>query len=154
MAQTIAVFGLGNPLMSDEGVGIEVLHALEARDDLPSDVELIDLGTGGLSLLHETAGRRKLIFVDCALMGATPGEIRRFRPAEVRSQKVGTRYSLHEGDLLANLELAAAVGDCPNDVVIFGIEPASMDQNMALTPVLASRLDDYVSRLVAEIEAA
>jgi hydrogenase maturation protease len=137
--------------MSDEGVGIRVLAALEASGALPDAVELIDLGTGGLRLLHETADREKLVFIDCAFMGEAPGTVRRFTPDEVRSVKAGMRGSVHEGDLLSNLALARRMGRCPDDVVIFGIEPASVDPGLELTDALASRVEDYARRVREEI---
>jgi len=146
----IAIFGLGNPLMADEGVGIKVLEALERRDDLPDRVELIDLGTAGWRLLHEVAGRRALIFVDCALMGESPGTMRRFRPEQVRSSKVRLRGSLHDGDLLSSLALAAALGKCAGEIVIFGIEPASIGPGLELTPDLAARVERYAERILRE----
>jgi len=151
MTAPVAVFGLGNPLMSDEGVGIRVLEALERAGELPAEVELIDLGTGGLRLVHEAAGRRKLVFIDCAFMGEAPGAMRRFTPEEVRSVKPGMRHSLHEGDLLGNLALARRIGHCPDEVVIFGIEPGSVDPGLELTEALASRVDDYARRVREEI---
>jgi hydrogenase maturation protease len=150
MPSTIAIFGLGNPLMADEGVGIRVLEALQRRDDLPAYVELIDLGTGGWRLLDETAGRRALIFVDCALMGEQPGTIRRFRPEQVRSSRVRMRGGLHDGDLLSSLALAAALGKCSGDVVIFGIEPERIGPGLELTAALSSRLEEYAARILEE----
>lgn len=154
MTIPIAVFGLGNPLMTDEGIGILVLQALEARNDIPAEVELVDLGTGGLRILHEAEGRTKLIFVDCALMGEPAGTIRRFTPDEVRSVKPRMRQSVHESDLMHNLELARRLGRCPDDVVILGIEPEKVEPGMQLTPTLAGRLEDYVAAVLAEIGAA
>ena len=150
MASEIAIFGLGNPLMADEGVGVKVIEALSRRGDLPEEVELIDLGTGGWRVLHETAGRRVLIFVDCALMGEPPGTMRRFRPDQVRSRKVRMRGSLHDGDLLSSLALAAALGKCTGDVVIFGIEPAGIGPGLDLSSTLAARIDDYVESILRE----
>lgn len=154
MTIPIAVFGLGNPLMTDEGIGILVLQALEARNDIPAEVELVDLGTGGLRILHEAEGRTKLIFVDCAFMGEPAGTIRRFTPDEVRSVKPRMRQSVHESDLMHNLELARRLGRCPDDVVILGIEPERVEPGMQLTPALEGRLEDYVAAVLAEIGAA
>jgi hydrogenase maturation protease len=150
MVRSVAIFGLGNPLMSDEGIGISVLQALGLRDDLPATVELIDLGTGGMSLLHETAGRLKLIFIDCAFMDQPAGTLIRFSPEDVRSRDVRMRWSLHEGDLLATLALAAAVGECPDDVIIFGIQPANVEPGQTLSPALAKHLTSYVDQVITE----
>ena len=150
MPAATAIFGLGNPLMSDEGVGVRVLERLAQCEGLPEDVELIDLGSGGMRLLHHLEGRRKLIFVDCAFMREEPGTLRRFGLDEVRSTKLRLRRSLHEGDLLETLALAAELGTLPEDVVIFGIEPGSVVPGTELSPGLEARLRDYATRVREE----
>lgn len=150
MTDTV-VIGMGNPLMSDEGIGIRVLEQLRTRA-LPDDVEVMDLGTYGMAVLHAIAGRRRAIFIDCACMGEAPGTLRRFTPDEVSSTKLQTRLSLHEGDLLHTLSLSRSLGECPDDVVILGIEPEGMEPGDALSPVLARNLQAYTDVLVAEVE--
>ena len=150
MIAEIAIFGLGNPLMADEGIGIRVLEALRRRTDLPGNVELIDLGTGGWRVLHEAGGRRRLIFVDCARMGEPPGTIRRFLPDDVRSRKTRLRGSLHDGDLLSILEIATEFADCTGEIVLFGIEPVEIKPRDRLSPVLAGRVDEYVEQVLGE----
>jgi len=150
MSTDIAIFGLGNPLMTDEGIGIHVLETLERCGGLPPRVELIDLGTGGMRLLHQIEGRRKLIFVDCVRMGEEAGTLRRFRPDEVRSKKRCAHRSLHEGDLLETLALARELGSLPADVVIFGIEPQHVEPGLDLSPALAARLEEYAEQVLRE----
>ena len=150
MRAQIAIFGLGNPLMTDEGIGIHVLETIARRDDLPAGVEMIDLGTGGMRLLHQVEGRKKLIFVDCVKMGQQAGTLRRFRPDEVRSKKEHARWSLHDGDLLETLALAEDLGTLPEDVVIFGIEPQRIEPGLELSPALAASLEDYAEQVILE----
>ncbi len=138
-------------MMTDEGIGVAVVARLHQCADLPANVEVVDLGTGGLSVLHELHGRSKVVFVDCAYMDASPATIRRFTPDEVCSAKVQTRLSLHEGDLLQTLELARQLGELPPEIVIYGIEPEQVTFNLGLSDVLASRLDDYVDSIYQEI---
>jgi hydrogenase maturation protease len=119
--------------------------------DVPEGVDVLDLGTSGMSVLHELAGRQKAIFVDCALMGEPPGTLRRFTPDDVMSRKVQTRVSLHEGDLLNTIALARRLGTCPDDVVIFGIEPSAVEPGDELSSLLAAKLNDYVDAVRAEL---
>lgn len=147
----ILVAGMGNPLMSDEGAGIAVLKRLRARaEDFPG-VTFMDLGTAAMRALHEMGGRKKAVFVDCALMGEPPGAIRRFTPEQVRTQKRMSGLSLHEGDLLRTIELSRQLGECPPQVVIFGIEPADTSPGDELSPELRSRLDDYTEAVTSEL---
>ncbi|HEC17629.1 MAG TPA: hydrogenase maturation protease [Sedimenticola sp.] len=146
----MVLVGLGNPLMSDEGIGVRLAAEMESRRLAPPGVDVLDLGTAGLGVLHAIRGQQKAVFVDCALMGSEPGTMRRFTPEEVVSQKVRTGLSLHEGDLLQTLELARRLGECPGEIVIFGVEPASLAPGLELSPRLQSRLDQYLEILAEE----
>ena len=146
----VVVIGLGNPLMSDEGVGVRVVQALEAEGVHPR-ADFVDAGTSGMKALHAMAGRAKAILVDCAKMRTEPGTLRRFGPDHVVSRKELPGFSLHEGDLLNTIELSRRIGECPAEVVIFGIEPARVEMGESLSPALASRLGEYVEAVKAEI---
>ena len=150
MRDTIVV-GLGSSLMRDEGIGTAVVRRLQASAGRFPDVDLLDVGTASMRALHAIAGRRKAVFVDCAFMGAEPGTMRRFTPDQVKSCKVLPRFSVHEGDLLATIELSRRLGECPREVVIFGIQPQVVEPGEELSPALAARLDDYVEMIAAEL---
>lgn len=141
---------MGNPLMSDEGIGIHVIAQLQ-RVMLGDSVEVLDLGTSGMRALHELEGRDMVVFVDCALMGTEPGTIRRFTPEDVETKKIQPRLSLHEGDLLNTIALAERLGTAPERIVIFGIEPKTIDPGETLSPALAARLDQYVATVRDEV---
>jgi len=148
----ILIICLGNPLMRDEGIGIRL--ASELMDHLADnpDVEVMDMGTGGLSVMHVIEGREKIIFVDCAIMGQTPGSINRFTPEQVRSKKVGMRYSMHEGDLLNTLRLSRSLEQCPEDIVIFGIEPKEIADGEGLTSELQNNIQQYTRTILKEVD--
>jgi hydrogenase maturation protease len=144
MAKDIVVLGLGNVLMSDEGVGVRVVERLQEQAAQFPDVEFIDAGTGGMSVLHLIANRKKTIIVDCAMMGQTPGTIRKFTPDDVKSVKQVSHFSLHDVDILKVLELSKQLEECPPEVIIFGIEPAKVEQGDTLSPELENRIGEYV----------
>ncbi len=145
-----AIIGMGNPLMSDEGIGIHVIARLQ-QTILADRTDILDLGTSGMRALHELEGRDVVVFVDCALMGTEPGTIRRFTPEDVETKKIQPRLSLHEGDLLNTIALAKRLGTAPERIVIFGIEPKTIDPGETLSPALAARLDQYVATVREEV---
>jgi len=137
--------------MSDEGVGIHVMRMLSQRASGFPDVEFLDLGTAANRVLHAIPGRRKVVFIDCAFMGEDPGAIRRFTPDDVLTAKLGPGVSLHEGDLLKTIELSRTLGECPEKIVIFGIQPAETSYSEYVSPVLADRMEQYVKMVTREL---
>lgn len=146
------VLGLGNPLMADEGIGVCLVERLAESAAAYPDVEFVDVGTGGLSVLYQLEGRRKAIFIDCAYMGEAPGTIRRFVPEEVRSAKVLAHQSLHEADLLRIIDMARQLGHVSEEIVIFGIEPERIEPAIGLSPILASSIEEYLTMLRQELD--
>ncbi len=144
------VVGLGNPLMSDEGVGVEVVKRLENQHAPLDEVEFLDGGTGGVALVHAMANRRKCVFVDCARMSVSPGGIKRFGMKDVESAKRLPEMSLHEADLIEIIQLADHVGNCPEEIVIFGIEPESVEAGQGLSEKLKSSLPVYARKVAEE----
>ena len=61
---SILVLGLGNILLSDEGVGVRIVEALDASHDLPGEVDVLDGGTSGMDLLDMVAERDCVIVAD------------------------------------------------------------------------------------------
>jgi hydrogenase maturation protease len=152
MRRSTVVLGLGNPLMADEGIGVCLVVQLSRLANEHLDVEFIDAGTGGLAILHQIRDRRKAIFIDCAYMGEEPGVIRRFTPQEVCSGKVLAHQSLHEADLLRILDMSRQLGQAPDEVVIFGIQPERIEPRLDLSPSLRGRIDEYLTVLLKELK--
>lgn len=150
-ARKFLVVGLGNPLMSDEGIGIRILEQISREAaDFP-DVDFLDLGTGGMNLLHAMDGRDAVLIVDCAKMGEAPGTVRCFRPDEVRTRKEMASVSLHEADPVSLLDLAGRIGMTRPNVRIIGIQPKSIAPGDSLSPELAARMDEYTEAVRREI---
>lgn len=133
----------------DEGIGIYVVEEIAKRELLPASVEIDELGTGNMNVLHAIAGREQVVFVDCAKMGEEAGTIRRFSPDEVASRKVRTSWSAHEGDLINMLDISRSIGELPGEIVLFGIEPKTIDHGEQLTPCLRARFDEYLETIVS-----
>jgi hydrogenase maturation protease len=140
-------------LMGDDGVGPAVLEALRG-ESLPENVSLINVGTGGLALLHVLARLDAAIIVDAVDFGGAPGEARHLSPESLKSVKQVPGISTHEGDVLRTIEMSRGLGECPKTITILAIQPASMQPSMALSPALAERLPEYVRavlRMISDI---
>jgi len=145
--KSIVVIGLGNLLLSDEGIGVHLIRRLSEHQYKFPLVDFIDAGTGGMTVLHLIANRKKAIIIDCAKMGAEPGTIKQFEPADVQTTKKMTHFSLHEADILRIIELSRQLGECPNQIVIFGIEPEKLEPGQSLSRTLTDKIDLYIDTI-------
>jgi hydrogenase maturation protease len=152
MKKELLVAGLGNPLMGDEGVGTYIAEQLSKEAQKYPFAEFVDAGTIGIKLLHLIANRRKVIFIDCAYMKTLPGTIKKFSPEEVKSIKKLAGQSLHEADLLKTIEMSRQLGERPQEIVIFGIEPKEIKEKMGLSKTIADRIDNYIATISSEIQ--
>ncbi|MHC4186839.1 MAG: hydrogenase maturation protease [Planctomycetota bacterium] len=151
MEKETIVLGLGNPLMSDEGIGIYIINEfLKQKNQFPM-VDFIDAGTTGLSVIHMLADRNKAVFIDCAYMETLPGTIKRFTPEDVKSVKGLLHHSLHEADLLKIIDCAKQLNQCPDNVVIFGIEPQNTSPGRMLSPPLRNNIGKYIIAIASEL---
>ena len=73
------VLGLGNILMGDEGIGVYVVRALE-KHTLPHNVECLDGGTGGFTLLEPLENADRIILIDAANDDNPIGTVTRTTP--------------------------------------------------------------------------
>ena len=153
MKKEVVVVGLGNRLMSDEGIGSLVLERLKTLSVRYPQAEFIDAGTGGLAVLHHISGRRKAVIIDCARMRTQPGTIKKFKPADVKSIKKPAPCCLHRVDVLGITDLCQQLGHSPEQIVIFGIEPATTAPGLKLSDTLNARMNDYVAAVAAELGA-
>jgi hydrogenase maturation protease len=117
----ITILGVGNILLTDEGVGVRVIQELEQNFSFPSNVTLYDGGTGGLSLLSIITKTDYLIILDSVLIGESPGTIVKFNFEDLPSG-LTRKLSAHEIDIIEVLRVAEALGKRPPTVVI-GIQP-------------------------------
>ncbi|MHA1186122.1 MAG: hydrogenase maturation protease, partial [Candidatus Heimdallarchaeota archaeon] len=76
-AETL-VLGVGNPLLSDDGVGNHVVRELQKKYSIIPSIEFDELDTGGLSLAERFIGYKKVVMIDAlALEGGKPGQVHR-----------------------------------------------------------------------------
>lgn len=145
----IAIIGLGNLLMGDEGVGI---HATKKLRENPwsDDIDVIDAGVPSLALLHMMEGRQLVIVIDCADFGGQPGEITTFTPDQVKHQEEERRVSLHGYDLMTTFDIAAQTGMPIPPVWIVGIQPARVKMTTELSRE-ASRALGHLPHIIRDL---
>ena len=141
----LLVLGIGNPLLQDDGVGLEILERLSA-DDWPEEVEFVDGGTQGLTLLGRIEGRQALVVLDAVARGAAPGTIHTMTGDE--TLRLGTQpgATVHEGGASTLLATAALLGDLPPRVIVVGVEPRDVHTEIGLSPPVAAAVPEAVQK--------
>lgn len=144
------VLGIGNILLSDEGVGVRAVEALRRRFEFPADVEVIDGGTSTMELLDDLSQARLLIVVDAVKAGQPPASIAHMSGNDLPVFFRG-KLSPHQtglSDLLASLEL---LGEAPRETIIVGVEPAAWSLGMALSDQVKAILPQVLDMVVADL---
>jgi hydrogenase maturation protease len=75
----ILIMGVGNYLMGDEGIGVQLIQAME-KMEFPEYIDILDGGTGGFLLLSCFEVYPTIIFVDATMDGKPAGTISLIRP--------------------------------------------------------------------------
>jgi hydrogenase maturation protease len=142
------VLGLGNVIMGDEGVGVHVVRALE-QHPLPANVECLDGGTGGFTLLEPLQEAGRIILIDAAADGNPIGTVTRTTPKFSRDYP--PTLTAHDIGVKDLLDVFYIQGGGP-DVVLYAItidpkQPISLE----LSPEIAKVADLAVAEILTEL---
>jgi hydrogenase maturation protease len=146
----LTVIGCGNGSRCDDGAGVYVAQALLAhlRAHPRADVRVFDAGTGGVDVILQARGARRLILVDAARTGAPAGEIFRVPGAELATDHV-PGLSLHD----FRWDHALAVGrrmfrdDFPREVTVYLIEAQELGFGLELSAPVRAAADRVIGEL-------
>jgi len=143
---------MGNPILSDDGVGLEVARRLQ-EGPLPDGVDVQQSEVAGLRLLELLKGYDKVVIVDALRTGRAAGDVVRY---EARDFRGGHRYgSAHSIGLETALELGRRMGlPMPDDVTVFAIEAADVETfGEEFSPPVAAAAGKVVELVRAEVGA-
>jgi hydrogenase maturation protease len=143
------VLGIGNALLSDEGIGCHVAHALESRliGTLP-DVKIIDGGTcpDVWQFIEDTD---KLVIVDAIKGGGMPGQIYRFHLEDINLEQKSF-LSLHDMGLMDNVMIMQPWQNI-GETVIIGVEPKDINWGLELSPELQGKMSQIIDTVLSEL---
>ena len=148
----IVILGVGNLLLSDEGVGVHVANEL-VKLELPPGVTVVEGGTDGFRLINVITEADRLIVVDAVKGGGAPGSIYRFDINEVQNCPSGFKTSVHQIGILEVINLSGLIGKTPQTTVI-GIEPESLEMGMELSPEIKSKIPRIIELIWDELKSS
>jgi hydrogenase maturation protease len=152
-AARILVLGLGNDILTDDAVGLQVARVVRERLAGDPRIEVNATTEMGLALLDEMAGRAGVVLVDSVQTGrAAPGFIHEIDAAELTNLSSNAPHMLGVGETLA---LARMVGVAmPQRVRVFAIEVADpFSLGTELTPPVRAAVASAAERIVVAARA-
>jgi hydrogenase maturation protease len=134
----VLVLGLGNELLTDDGVGVHVVRMLQKEPPLEG-ILAAEVGTGILHAQYLLEQAAHVIAVDAVRAGDEPGSVYRF---DIDQAQLNIPTSLHELGIVGLMQLIPEP-DRPK-VTIIGIEPDTIDYGMDLSPVVQKAVPGVV----------
>jgi hydrogenase maturation protease len=149
------VLGLGNPILTDDGVGIHVVRAAASRCSPINGVVFVEASMGGLRLLDLLAGYDRVILVDAIQTGdGEPGYIYRLGPGDLQTSLHSC--STHDLSLSSALDLGRRLGiklPADKDLTILAVEAEDvLTFCETCTPAVARAIPRAVQAMFAELE--
>jgi hydrogenase maturation protease len=146
----ISVVGIGNLLIGDDGVGIHAVQMLSSMS-LPDHVEVHDADSNTFLLLEAIDGRDKAIIIDAYEKGEEPGTIEKFVIDPEALPDADIKLSLHDMDFFEGLRMGrTAEFKLPEEIVVIGVEPESLDAGMELSLKVKAALPKVIEEVKAE----
>jgi hydrogenase maturation protease len=151
------VIGLGNPILTDDGVGVKVAYEVEARlgENIPTNLTITEASVGGLRLMELLEGYDRAIIIDAIQTknGHQPGTIFTLDLDDLREISP-TQHSVspHDTSLVAALDAGKKMGmKLPDQIAIFAVEVTNiLDFNEQPTPPVAAAIPK-VTEMVLQI---
>lgn len=143
------VIGVGNAILTDDGVGVHAALLLQADPRVPAGVTILDGGTLGLGLIPYISDASRVLFLDAVNQGEPAGKIVRMTGEELRGFSCGgSVHQLGIADLLATLPLVPNTCD---EIVLLGVQPGSTDWGTTLTAPVQAALGSLVDAAIEQL---
>ena len=149
------VIGVGNLLWADEGFGVRCAEAFGRQFEVPSNVEVMDGGTQGLSLVNVLAEAKRVLIFDAVDLGLPPAELVVARGEDVPKFAAGKKVSLHQSSMMEVLALAEFMGGgAPEKLTLIGCQPVELDDyGGGLRPAVAARVPEAIALAHEELQS-
>jgi len=152
------VIGLGNPILSDDGVGVRVAEEVQSHLPIDSEIKVTEVSVGGLSLMESMIGFDRVILIDAIqLDNNQTGQIHRMSLQDLQEiSPTQHSSSPHDTNLITALKMGHRIGlDLPKEIIIYAIEVENvLDFGEDLTPAVAAALPEATVAVLEELQTS
>lgn len=148
----ITILGIGNTLFTDEGVGIHLLPLLEEAYKDDKQIEIIEGLTDGMKLLGPVEEAENLIIIDAINAGVEGGTILSLEGDEIPAY-FGVKMSVHQMGFQEVLFAAKFRDRYPRKIIMFGMQPTSLELGVELTKTNQEKLKDLAEAVMNQVNS-
>ncbi len=145
------VLGLGNPLVSDEGFGVQAVQRLQERYRFPDEVEVVDGGTLGLRLLPMLEDADRILILDAVDVSRSPGTVVQISWEDVH-RALPVKISPHQETVTEVLALLELRRGKPDEFLIIGCQPASLDMGLELSAEVKKGMEQALGNVITVLK--
>ena len=149
------VIGLGNPILTDDGVGPRVAEAVRVALPAGTSADVREASVGGLTLMEDMLGYDRVILIDAFQQsGGEPGTVLRLTLEDLRSMEPSEHTnSPHDLSLARALELGSELGlPLPREIVVYAVQTTNVtDFGEEPTPAVAAAVHAVAAAVLAEL---
>lgn len=156
MQATTTIIGMGNPILSDDAVGVRLARDVNLALCGRPDVDVVEeCSVGGLNLLEFLEGYEQAVVLDAIhTRGGKPGTCYRFTATALR--ETAHLCNVHDANFATALAFGRTLGlqlPADQDIHVFAVEIVD-DSTFGtdLTPAVASRYDACLHRVLRDLK--
>jgi hydrogenase maturation protease len=154
MSMTTLIIGLGNPLVSDDSVGLRVAECLKPLLADRAGVDVSEDYWGGLRLMERMIGYDRAIVVDAICTGAAPGTIHHLTTGSIATQKSASAHDVSLPTALAFGRRAGAALPADENVRLIGVEAEDLvNFSHDCTPAVAAAIPRVVQEVIQMLDS-
>lgn len=150
--KSTVIIGLGNPVLTDDGVGLRIAAELGRRLAGRNGFTTVELYAGGMWLMEAMAGHERAVVIDAMVGGGAAGAV--YRLGQEDLSRARTADSTHDASFSVSLELGRAAGlKLPGDVRIWAVEAADVETfGERLTPDVERAVPRVVEQVLRDLD--
>ncbi|MDJ0835389.1 MAG: hydrogenase maturation protease [Acidobacteriota bacterium] len=152
------IIGMGNPILTDDGVGVKVARVLTEHLAGRSQIKIAEACTGGLRIMEMALGYDRVVLIDAICRkGGRPGVFHRMTLADIaRMSPTQNMASAHDTSLITALEMGKKLGlELPGEWIIYAVDVDDIhDFSRHLTPEVARAVPRLTQTILDDLGIA
>lgn len=118
--KNVLIIGVGNRFRHDDGVGPYLIERL--KKTLAGSADLVERSGEGAELMETWKNYSTVYLIDAVSSGKKPGTLHHFNATQQKLPQNFFHYSTHAFSIAEAIELARALNELPNQLIVYGIE--------------------------------